>query len=67
MAVYMGGLLFNYYYQEYIRAAIKTMYLGLILPDCKDFAGILLISKYATFLVITIENSILTYGQIAIK
>jgi len=63
----MGGLLFNYYHQEYIRAAIKATYLGLTLPNYKDLVGVLLIGKYTTFLVITIENSTLTYRQIAIR
>ena len=50
-----------------MRAAIKATHSGLTLPDHKDLAGVLLIGKYTTFLVITIENSILTYGQIAIR
>ena len=55
MAVYIGGLLFNYYEQEYIKAAIKATHLGLILPNRKDFTGVLLIGKYTIFLVITIK------------
>jgi hypothetical protein len=43
------------------------MYLGLTLPNRKDLIGVLLIGKYTTFLVITIENSILTYRQITIR
>ena len=62
IAVYIGGLLFNHYEQEYIKAAIKATYLRLTLPNYKDLIGVLLIGKYTTFLVITIENSILTYG-----
>jgi len=50
-----------------MKAAIKAMHLGLTLPNRKDLAGVLLIGKYTTFLVITIENSMLTYGQIAIR
>ena len=50
-----------------MRAAIKATHPGLTLPDRKDLAGVLLIGKYATFLVITIENNILTYRQIAIR
>ena len=63
----MGGLPFNYYQQEYIKAAIKATHLGLTLPNRKDLIGVLLIGKYTTFLVITIENSILTYKQIATR
>ena len=44
-----------------MRAAIKAIYLGLTLPNYKDLISVLLIGKYATFLVITIEISILTY------
>jgi len=50
-----------------MRAAIKATHPGLTLPNRKDLAGVLLIGKYTTFLVITIENSTLTYRQIAIR
>jgi len=50
-----------------MKAAIKAIYLGLTLLNRKDFIGALLISKYTIFLVITIENNILTYRQIATK
>ena len=63
----MGGLPFNHYQQEYMKAAIKATYPGLTLPNRKDLAGVLLIGKYTPFLVITIENSILTYEQIATR
>ena len=43
------------------------MHLGLTLPNRKDLASVLLIGKYTTFLVITIENGILTYRQIATR
>jgi len=67
MVVYIGGLLFNHYEQEYIKAAIKAIYLGLTLPNHKDLTGALLIGKYTTFLIITIKNSILTYRQITTR
>ena len=50
-----------------MKAAIKATYLGLTLPNRKDLIGVLLIGKYTTFLVITIENSILTYKEIATR
>ena len=43
------------------------MHLKLTFFNRKDLTGVLLIGKYTTFLVITIENSILIYRQIAIK
>ena len=48
MAVYMGGLPFNHYEKEYMKAAIKATHPGLTLPNRKDLAGVLLIGKCIT-------------------